>query len=896
MRNARVLALFVSIGCLSLAMADSAVDQPAAIQKIKALGGNVERSATGKSNSIVTISLIGCTRLKDEDLAFLNAFPDVTELILAGATGISDNGLKHLARCKELTSLGLARTAVSDEGMNEVAKLKKLERLQLSHTAISDKGITNLRRPSNLQSLVLIGTFVTDEGLKELAEFKGLAVVNVKQSRVTDEGLNWLRNARPGLECELPFAQQAANNNPSNAPALEPQENDTEEQRESLQKIRALGGSVDRDENGNVTDIVLIDCGQLKDEDLSLVKAFPDIRGLYLGRTPIKGDGLKSVSDFKKLQTIGLIGTQMVDESLKHLSKLNQLESLYLANTSITDAGVANLGRLPGLKELLLANSKVTDEALKELAEFPKLETVTLQGTNTSEEALARLREARPNLQATGKSGGGGGREQATIEFKPMEDDPPELIKAAERIKAVGGTLERDPNKKGSPVTDITLIDSKKLEDEDLEFLKLFPDLAFLALGWTNVSNKGVKLVPQCPKLTVLGLIKTRVDDEGLKEVAKLEHLESLFLSITSITNEGIVNLGRLPNLRVIMLAETAITDDGLKELAEFKSLKMVNLARTSVTEEGTRWLREARPDIQIIDGSGGGGGQRGDPEFDTTVANPAYTMSHPAILFDEAHNNFHTASGRYKAFADMITNDGYVITPGEKAFTPEMLARYQILVIANASTDSESTTSAFTSEECECVKEWVKSGGSLLLVTDHEPWGSASADLAKPFGVEMTCRVASDQENETGNGLLFSRENLQIGNHPIMAGRDDSERVNRVLTFVGQSLKGPPDSWQLLRFSETASKGGNDHPSAQKNENPTAPIDPNSAAGECQGSALKFGKGRVVVMGEAAELSAQMIGGNPPDRFGMNVPGCDNRKMAINIIHWLSHLIDPGD
>ncbi len=174
------------------------------------------------------------------------------------------------------------------------------------------------------------------------------------------------------------------------------------------------------------------------------------------------------------------------------------------------------------------------------------------------------------------------------------------------------------------------------------------------------------------------------------------------------------------------------------------------------------------------------------------------------------------------------MTNDGYVITPGKKELTPQMLAGYKILVIANASTNSESTISAFTSEECECVKGWVKSGGSLLLVTDHEPFGSASADLAKPFGVEMTCRVASDQENETGNGLLFSRENLQIGNHPIMAGRDESERVNRVLTFTGQSLKGPPESWQLLRFSETAFKWNNDNPSAQKNDDPKDQIDPN--------------------------------------------------------------------
>jgi hypothetical protein len=99
-----------------------------------------------------------------------------------------------------------------------------------------------------------------------------------------------------------------------------------------------------------------------------------------------------------------------------------------------------------------------------------------------------------------------------------------------------------------------------------------------------------------------------------------------------------------------------------------------------------------------------------------------------------------------------------------------------------------------------------------------------------------------------------------------------------------------------LLRFSEKATKSNNGNQLAQKNDEQNNGLDPRSAVGECQGLALKFGKGRVVVMGEAAELSAQIIGGNPPDRFGMNVPGCDNRKMAINIIHWLSRLIDPDE
>ena len=66
----------------------------------------------------------------------------------------------------------------------------------------------------------------------------------------------------------------------------------------------------------------------------------------------------------------------------------------------------------------------------------------------------------------------------------------------------------------------------------------------------------------------------------------------------------------------------------------------------------------------------------------------------------------------------------------------------------------------------------------------------------------------------------------------------------------------------------------------------------PAPAAGRHKAWHSALGKGRVVVMGEAAELSAQVVGDN--EKFGMNVPGLDNRQMAINIMHWLSGLLEP--
>jgi hypothetical protein len=67
--------------------------------------------------------------------------------------------------------------------------------------------------------------------------------------------------------------------------------------------------------------------------------------------------------------------------------------------------------------------------------------------------------------------------------------------------------------------------------------------------------------------------------------------------------------------------------------------------------------------------------------------------------------------------------------------------------------------------------------------------------------------------------------------------------------------------------------------------------FNPASAAGRAQGIVMSFGNGRVVVLGQAGMLSAQLGGANHTP-FGMNRPGIDNRQLALNIVHWLSGLL----
>lgn len=279
---------------------------------------------------------------------------------------------------------------------------------------------------------------------------------------------------------------------------------------------------------------------------------------------------------------------------------------------------------------------------------------------------------------------------------------------------------------------------------------------------------------------------------------------------------------------------------------------------------------------------------QAPDLEFNTAVENPAYKREGPRVLFDEVHHNFHTTDGRYKPFVDLLSNDGYRVVRNRQPFSKTTLSSAKILVIANAlgaeeMDDDGADKSAFTDEEIQAVQDWVKGGGALLLIADHAPFGGAAAALAKSFGVDMSKGYTFDPKNAVAGSptqLIFSRENKLLANHPITEGRGEKERLNLVRSFTGQSLKGPEGSAAILLLSDTAI----DRPNFNSQESVPA-------AGRAQAVALKFGKGRVLVQGEAAMLSAQVSGPNK-SMMGMNVPGNDDRQYVLNVMHWLSGVL----
>jgi len=182
---------------------------------------------------------------------------------------------------------------------------------------------------------------------------------------------------------------------------------------------------------------------------------------------------------------------------------------------------------------------------------------------------------------------------------------------------------------------------------------------------------------------------------------------------------------------------------------------------------------------------------------------------------------------------------------------------------------------------------------------------GEANAALAETLGVTMGKGFVQSMESSERSGgpaqLVFSRSNKLLGDHAITRGRNERERIDTVTSFTGQSLSVPaggvailtlgPGAWEMPTRTDALSLNA-----ARGNAPPTAEALAASHAvkvgGRAQGVAFELGKGRVVVFGEAAMMSAQISGPTGEGRMGMNVPGNQDKQFALNVLHWLTRLI----
>jgi hypothetical protein len=295
---------------------------------------------------------------------------------------------------------------------------------------------------------------------------------------------------------------------------------------------------------------------------------------------------------------------------------------------------------------------------------------------------------------------------------------------------------------------------------------------------------------------------------------------------------------------------------------------------------------------------------QVADLEWRPAVPAPAYaSASGPMILVDEAHDTLQTVHGRYSGFAALARADGYRVQPLRRRLDePDALREADVLVISNPRlASSETGPSAFSDTEIAAVATWVEQGGALLLPIDHAPYGAAAEALGRRFGVTMGKGYTFQRVgNDLTTNLAFPSPAL--ANHPIIHGRSPTEMVRTLRTFTGQSLRGPSSAAILLAMSDDAYEAPDLAALQTIRERLRAGEDARIVTTElarpalpAQGLAFAFGRGRVVVLGEAGMLTAQVMrfpDGRPPRKMGLNTLGHDDQQFALNLLHWLSRLL----
>jgi len=300
------------------------------------------------------------------------------------------------------------------------------------------------------------------------------------------------------------------------------------------------------------------------------------------------------------------------------------------------------------------------------------------------------------------------------------------------------------------------------------------------------------------------------------------------------------------------------------------------------------------------------------DPDWRPPAFAPAFaTARGPTVCVDERHRNFHTLTGRFRAFGALLRADGFRPRPFRGSLRRRDLVTCRVLVIANAQPGGDDwnaypypTPSAFTDAEAATLRAWVEAGGSLLLIADHMPFPGAAAPVAAAFGFEFndgfaveTFRTFEEGKASFEKPTMFDLDDGTLREHPITRGATGGERVTRIRTFTGQAFTAPPAAAALLvlpanfvsLMPRTAWKFSPDTPRA-------------AVGGWLQGAVMPLGRGRLAVFGEAGMFTAQLQG-EERRPMGLNAPGAEqNWRLVLNLLHWLSRSpaawrtpLDPG-
>lgn len=259
------------------------------------------------------------TQVDDSLLPVIAEYNQKLELLYLTGTKITDEGVQHLRRLKNLKELALIVNALSDRTIDVIVELTALETLLLSPMNLNSRALTRLASLPELRSLTIIEEFFASyeywHGRRE--------------------------HSVGGLLSRPPLFDK--------------------EHGEALAKIKSL-------------DHLCLGRIRLSDEFLAALSKSSSIQELIVLKCYVSDQAIEYISQMRQLKHLELDVTSLCDDSIKPLAKLTKLRCLSLSGSDITDNSIPILAHLKELEILDLECTSITEKGHAELvSRLPRL-------------------------------------------------------------------------------------------------------------------------------------------------------------------------------------------------------------------------------------------------------------------------------------------------------------------------------------------------------------------------------------------------------------------------------------------------------------------------------------------------------------------------------------------
>ena len=180
-----------------------------------------------------------------------------------------------------------------------------------------------------------------------------------------------------------------------------------------------------------------------------------------------------------------------------------------------------------------------------------------------------------------------------------------ELTQTGE-VKAIFATFNTKTDTNEHSILPIAFVDKadERLIDsfrkKGILLIPIAPNTHYLQANFVSLPSATdadvTSILPFAPQLIWLKLGHTHITDEAMTTISKLTHLTRLSLDNTSITDKGLAQLSTLSELQYLNVVNTKITGSTLQSLSNLNHLEQVFLFNTPVSSVALKNIKQKMP------------------------------------------------------------------------------------------------------------------------------------------------------------------------------------------------------------------------------------------------------------------------------------------------------------